>query len=142
MEIMFALSLTVYEIFTNKIKCQTFDLENEGEGQGGEKRDWRNSTGNFELHVGEFFSEILVPMQILTHTYTHTHTHTSAHTWKQSHQMTTGIICSALQICLQIQRIVKCILLAHGVLDDEKEYILQQTVLEISVSTMMSTNRR
>ena len=29
-------SLTIYEIYTNKLYCQMFDLENEDQGQGGE----------------------------------------------------------------------------------------------------------
>ena len=33
--VMFALSDTNYEIFTNQINCQKFDLENEGQGQEG-----------------------------------------------------------------------------------------------------------
>ena len=31
--------LTIYEIFINQIKCKKFDLENEGQGHDGEKRD-------------------------------------------------------------------------------------------------------
>ena len=30
--VMYALTLTVYEIFANQINCQNFDLENEGQG--------------------------------------------------------------------------------------------------------------
>ena len=37
--VMFALSFTIYEIFAIQIKCQKFDLENEGQGYGGEKRE-------------------------------------------------------------------------------------------------------
>ena len=41
---MHALSLTVYEIFTNPDKFQNFDLENDGQCQGIEERNLRNST--------------------------------------------------------------------------------------------------
>ena len=34
--IMFALSVTIYEIFANKVKCKKIDLENEGQRQEGE----------------------------------------------------------------------------------------------------------
>ena len=34
--VMFALSITIYDIFANQIKRQKFDLENDGQGQGGE----------------------------------------------------------------------------------------------------------
>ena len=44
--VMFALSLTIYEIFTNKEKFQNVDLENEGQDQGGEKQALRHSIGN------------------------------------------------------------------------------------------------
>ena len=37
--VMFALSLTGYEIFTHQEKYQNFDRENEGQGEGVEKRD-------------------------------------------------------------------------------------------------------
>ena len=32
---MLAVSLAVYEIFVNQINCQKFDIENEGQGEGG-----------------------------------------------------------------------------------------------------------
>ena len=35
--VMFALSITIYEIFANKIKFPNFDLKNEGQGEEGEK---------------------------------------------------------------------------------------------------------
>ena len=47
--VMFALSLTIYEIFANQIKCQNLDLESEG--QGGEKH---HSTKNVRLHIDDF----------------------------------------------------------------------------------------
>ena len=44
--VMFALSFTVNEMFANQIKCKQFDVENDGQGQRGEKRDLYRSTGN------------------------------------------------------------------------------------------------
>ena len=32
-----------------------FDIENEGQGQEGEKQDLRHSTGNFWIHNNDFF---------------------------------------------------------------------------------------
>ena len=43
---MFVLSLTIYEIFTNKIKCQIFDLEN-GNHQGLAQTTWQYSILNW-----------------------------------------------------------------------------------------------
>ena len=40
--VMFVGSVTIYDIYANQIKCQKFDLENEGHGQGGEKGDLRH----------------------------------------------------------------------------------------------------
>ena len=39
-------ALAVYELFTNQIKCKKFDLENEDQGQGGEKRNLHHATRN------------------------------------------------------------------------------------------------
>ena len=38
--------ITLYEIFAKQSKCQKFDLENEDQSQGGEKRVVFFSTGN------------------------------------------------------------------------------------------------
>ena len=46
-----------YEIFANQIKCPRIDLENEGQGQGGENLDLCYSIGNVPFHIGDFFSE-------------------------------------------------------------------------------------
>ena len=54
---MFALSLTIYEIFANK-KNGNFDLENEGQDQEVAKRGLRHSARNVQVHIGDFFSEI------------------------------------------------------------------------------------
>ena len=35
--VMFALYFIIYEIFAIQIKCQNVDIENEGQGKGGEK---------------------------------------------------------------------------------------------------------
>ena len=51
---MFALSLTIYEIFANQKKCQNFDLETEGRGQGREKLVLRHTTRNNRFYVGDF----------------------------------------------------------------------------------------
>ena len=56
--VMFALSLSIYEIFANQIKRHKFDLENEDQDQGGEKRDLRNLAGNVRFHIGDFFRTI------------------------------------------------------------------------------------
>ena len=81
--VLFALSLTYYYIFANDIKCQKFDLENEGYGQGVKKLDWQHSTGNdlcyIQLVVSEFY--LLGNNNLRKHDiYTHTHTHTNTHT--------------------------------------------------------------
>ena len=55
--VMVALTLTVCEIFAKQEKIQNFDLENEGQVQGVEKRDLRNSTRNGRINIG-FFSEL------------------------------------------------------------------------------------
>ena len=45
--VMFALFLTIYEIFTKQIKCQKVDIENAGQDQEGENAlvpiDWKCS---------------------------------------------------------------------------------------------------
>ena len=55
--VMFAISLTVYEIFAKHEKCKNFDLEIEGQGQKVEERDLRHSTESVRIHIGDFFSE-------------------------------------------------------------------------------------
>ena len=51
----FALSLTIYEIFSNQEECQNFDLEDEGLGHGVEKWDLCHLTKIVRIHVGDFF---------------------------------------------------------------------------------------
>ena len=51
---MFALSLTVCEVFAKQEKFANFDLENEDQGQGGEKRDLQHSTRKVRFHTSEF----------------------------------------------------------------------------------------
>ena len=46
---LFALSLTIYDMFTSQVKCQMFYLENKGRGQE-ENRDLRPSSGNIRFH--------------------------------------------------------------------------------------------
>ena len=60
---MFALTFTFYEIFAKLEKFQNFDLENEGQGQGLEKRDFRHSTINVLFHIVDF-SEFWLPGNI------------------------------------------------------------------------------
>ena len=54
----FALSLTVCEVFAKQEKFQNFGFANEG--QGVEEQDLHHSTGNVEIHIGEFFFRIVV----------------------------------------------------------------------------------
>ena len=65
-----------FEICTKIIKFQKFDLENERQGQRVE-RDLRHSIGNVRFHIGEFFSEFYLPVNIH---YEKGHTHTLIHT--------------------------------------------------------------
>ena len=37
--VIYTISVTNYEIFTDKIQCQKFNLDNEGRGQKHQKRD-------------------------------------------------------------------------------------------------------
>ena len=47
---MFAQSLTVCEILAKLIKCQKFDLQNEGQGQG---QGGENETCNIRLKISD-----------------------------------------------------------------------------------------
>ena len=85
--VMFAVSLTKYEIFANYEKCQNFELENEC--QGVEERDLRHSTGNVQIHIGDFF-RILATWEP-TFMQKVTHTHNEKHGWW-------------LQICLKTKQ--------------------------------------
>ena len=73
---MFALSLTVYEIFAKQEKCQNFNLENEGQGQGVEKWDLRYSTRRIPSHIGEF-AEFEIPGNIRLRKIIRAHTFTA-----------------------------------------------------------------
>ena len=53
--VIFAISLTVCEIFAQQEKCQNSDFENDSQGQGVEELDLRHSTGHVRFHIGEFF---------------------------------------------------------------------------------------
>ena len=58
--IMFAiyLSLTIYEIFANQIKCQQFDLENKSRSKSKRrKRNLRHSIAPYLILYGSFLSE-------------------------------------------------------------------------------------
>ena len=52
---MFSLSLTVCETLAEQEKCQKFEHENDEQGQGVAELNLRHSTGNFRIHIGEFF---------------------------------------------------------------------------------------
>ena len=60
-----------------------FDLANEGQGQGREKRDLCYSTGNVRFYIGDFFQNF---GYVATNVYAkgHTHTHTRAQTYIHS----------------------------------------------------------
>ena len=60
---MCALSITTHEIFANQIKRYKFDLQNEDQGQEGEKLDLRHSTGNVWFHIGEYFHNFSYPVK-------------------------------------------------------------------------------
>ena len=93
---MFALSLTVYEIFANQEKCQNFDLENEGHGQDIEKPYYRNSTRNIRIHTGDFFQNFsYVATYVYAKGYIYTHLHTLTRTQRETGVMTIGKICKA-----------------------------------------------
>ena len=55
--VMGSLSVAIYEIFTDQTKCQKFNLAHEGQGQKGEKLDFRHSTGNVRFYIDDFFPE-------------------------------------------------------------------------------------
>ena len=56
--VMFALALTIYEIFAKQIKCKKFGLENISQGQGVEKCVLCHLTGNVWIYIADFFSEL------------------------------------------------------------------------------------
>ena len=74
-------------IFANQEKCQNFDIENKGQGQGVEKWDIHHSTRNDQIHIVHYlknFSYLASYVYVKAHTRacpparTHacTHTHT------------------------------------------------------------------
>ena len=50
---MFVLSVVIYPISANEIKCQMFHLENDGQGDKGENQDLHDLTAN--VYISEFF---------------------------------------------------------------------------------------
>ena len=58
---MFGLYLTIFEIFVNQLKCQTFDLANEGHGQGAEPK---NGTCAIRLKICD--SILVISFRILS----------------------------------------------------------------------------
>ena len=78
---MFALFLTVYEIFAPQEKLQNVNLEIGGHGQGVEERDLRHSTRIIRFHIGDFFRIIATWEHTFTQKVTHTHTHSERREW-------------------------------------------------------------
>ena len=89
--VIFALSLTIYEIFAIHIKCQKFDRENEGKDHGVEKQELRRSTENVRFYIVDFFSQNF--SYLITYVYTQTHILTNTH--RARRVMTIDKICNA-----------------------------------------------
>ena len=53
--VMFAISLTVFEIFAKQDKCRNFHFENDD--QGIEEKDLCHSTKGLKIRIGELLSE-------------------------------------------------------------------------------------
>ena len=49
--VLLILSVPIYEILANQIKCQKFALKNEGQGHKGENRDLHHSTANVCTYI-------------------------------------------------------------------------------------------
>ena len=120
--IIFALYLTIYDTFSNQIKCQKFDLENEGKGQRWDNLDLRRSTGNVRIYIG-VFPEFLLPAK---HTFTQKVTHTyNAYTYLHGEWWWCWLQTKyAKQICLQM---LMCPLLA---MSSKDRYRLHRLVAE------------
>ena len=74
--VMFALYLTVYEIFADEENFQNNYLENEGQGQRAEERDLRHSIRNVRIHASECFQICsYIRTYVYENGYTHIHTH-------------------------------------------------------------------
>ena len=80
-----AISFAVCAIFTKQEKCRTFNLENEGQGQGVEEWDLRHSTRNVRIHIAECFHNF---SYWATYVYAKADTHTHVHTQRQKVMLT------------------------------------------------------
>ena len=76
---MFTPSAIIDEISAYPIKSKTFDLENEGKGQGVEKRNLHRSTENIRFYAVVIFQNVSYST---TYVYAkgNTHTHTQRET--------------------------------------------------------------
>ena len=83
--VMFALSLTISEIFAFQIKCQNFDLEIEG--QGAANWDLWHSIGNVWFHRWIFQNFSYLEIYVYSN-WSHTHTHTPTQTHTRKHART------------------------------------------------------
>ena len=101
--VMFALSATIFEIFTNQEKGQNCYLENEGQGQGVEILDLRRSTRNVRIHIGDFFRIFATWQRTFTQQDAHTDTH--KHSERQRWWLWAK---SAKQICLKMENSLLC----------------------------------
>ena len=59
----FSISVAIYEIFTNQIKCKMSDLENESHGKEWKKWDLFHFTGNDWIYIGDFFQNLFSTLQ-------------------------------------------------------------------------------
>ena len=97
--LMFALSLTIYDVIAILENCQNFDLENES--QGLKEWDLRHSTGNVRICFDDFFTQAEK-----THTHTHSERETVVLTINKSHiypTMSSGRPQSDVRCVLQLQ---------------------------------------
>ena len=92
--VIFVLLLAIYEVFANQIKCQTVDLEIEGQGQGGE-----NGLAPFVLAMFDcmlvFFYNVSYTVAYVYATLV-THTNTLLYKYLHIHER------HVLHICLTI----------------------------------------
>ena len=82
---MFAVSLTIYKILANQIKCQKFYLEPE------EEEIWSSP---FDQKYSILYRWILRMLAKRQHTFTQKDTHTHTHTYTAREVLTKGKICA------------------------------------------------
>ena len=98
--VIFAISRTIYEISENQMQCQRFDLENEGQDQGGlAPFDWKCSIlyrwffqNNFNCSSTFLYANGTNARSHThtTHACTHAHTYTHIHTQRKTGALTIG----------------------------------------------------